>query len=399
MHVRSQMLLVVGLLLASLLALPAASFAFGDEIVIGALMPQTKKGASYGVPQKASVEIAVEEINAKGGIQGRKVRAVVMDTEGNEAVGVQAAQKLIQRDKVIAIVGPAWSSVTEAVFPVCKREKVPCFSPTSTKPGISEPHRPWSFRNSKNEDLLIPETMEWVMEHWKPKTAAILTDIKDSYSKDLGKRTFPNALRQHGVEVISDLDYQTGDTDFSAIITKVKATNPDVICLGSTWPEAANIMKEAGKQGLIKPYVCGVGCNNERLIDNAGKFAEDTIMNVIFNPDADDPQVKHYIAEFKKKAPDESLSWAWATYYDVPKMIAWAIERAGIENTEKSLAADRDKVRAQLDQIKDYQGITGVTTIDTKTGDAIKASTLLLIKDGKFSVVGEGEAKRPEARK
>jgi branched-chain amino acid transport system substrate-binding protein len=122
-------------------------------------------------------------------------------------------------------------------------------------------------------------------------------------------------------------------------------------------------------------------------------------MNVIFNPDADDPQVKHYIAEFKKKAPDESLSWAWATYYDVPKMIAWAIERAGIENTEKSLAADREKVRAQLDQIKDYQGITGVTTIDTKTGDAIKASTLLLIKDGKFSVVGEGEAKRPEARK
>jgi branched-chain amino acid transport system substrate-binding protein len=399
MHTRARMPLVAVLLMASLLVLPAAVFAFGDEIVVGVLIPLTKKGASYGVPQKASLEIAVDEINAKGGIEGRKVRAVVMDYEGNEAVGVQAAQKLIQRDKVLAIVGPAWSSVAEAVFPVCKREKVACFSPTSTKPGISELHRPWSFRNSKNEDLLIPETMEWVMEQWKPKTAAILTDIKDSYSKDLGKRTFPNILRQHGVEIVTDLDYQTGDTDFSAIITKVKAANPDVICLGSTWPEAANIMKEAGKQGLIKPYVCGVGCNNERLIDNAGKFSENTIMNVIFNPFAEDEQVKHYVEEFKRKAPEESLSWAWATYYDVPKMVAWAIGRAGVENTEKSLTTDREKVRAQLDQIKDYPGITGLTTIDTKTGDAIKASTLLLIKDGKFTVVGQGEAKRPEARK
>jgi branched-chain amino acid transport system substrate-binding protein len=389
----------VGWLMAFLLALPATAFAFGDEIVVGAMMPLTKKGASYGVPQRASLDIAIEEINAKGGIQGRKMRAIVMDTEGNEAVGVQAAQKLIQREKVIAIVGPAWSSVTEAVFPVCKREKIPCFSPTSTKPGISEPHRPWSFRNSKNEDLLIPETMAWVMDHWKPKTAAILTDIKDSYSKDLGKRTFPNVLRESGVEVVADLDYQTGDTDFSAIVTNVKAANPDIICLGSTWPEAANFMKEAAKQGLIKPYVCGVGCNNERLIDNAGQSAENTVMNVIFNPFVDDEQVKHYVAEFKKKAPDESLSWAWATYYDVPKMIAWAIERAGIENSAKSLAADREKVRTQLDQLKDYAGITGLTTIDTKTGDAIKASTLLLIKDGKFTVVGQGEAKRPEAKK
>jgi len=390
---------MVGLLIASLFTLPAVASAFGDEIVIGALMPLTKKGASYGVPQRASVEIAVEEINAKGGIQGKKVRAIIMDTEGSEAVGVQAAQRLIQREKVVAIVGPAWSAVTEAVFPVCKREKVPCFSPTSTKPGISEPHRPWSFRNSKNEDLLIPETMAWVMDHWKPKTAAILTDIKDSYSKDLGKRTFPNVLRQHGVEIVADLDYQTGDTDFSAIITKVKATNPDIICLGSTWPEAANIMKEAGKQGLIKPYVCGVGCDNQRLVENAGRFAENTIMNVIFNAYRDDEQTQHYIKRFQEKAPGESLSWAWATYYDVPKMVAWAIEHASIQNTEKSLAADREKVRAQLDRIKDYPGITGLTTIDTKTGDAIKASTLLLIKDGKFTVVGTGGAKPPAAKK
>lgn len=399
MHRREPMLVMVGLLWAFMLALPALVFALGDEIVLGALMPLTKKGASYGVPQKASLEIAVDEINAKGGIQGKKVRAIIMDTEGNEAVGVQAAQKLIQRDKVLAIVGPAWSAVTEAVFPVCKREKIPCFSPTSTKPGISEPHRPWSFRNSKNEDLLIPESMAWVMEHWKPRTAAILTDIKDSYSKDLGKRTFPNVLREHGIEIVADLDYQTGDIDFSAIITKVKATNPDIIALGSTWPEAANIMKEAGKQGLIKPYVCGVGCDNQRLVDNAGRFADNTIMNVIFNAYADNEQTRHYIKQFQEKAPGESLSWAWATYYDVPQMIAWAVERTKIENTEKSLAADREKLRAQLDQIKEYPGITGLTTIDTKTGDAIKGSTLLLIKDGKFTVVGAGEAKRPEAKR
>src|SRR6266571_1251534 len=188
--------------LVALLVLPVLAYAFGDEVVVGFMVPLTKKGASYGVQSRAATEIAVEEINAQGGVGGRKLVAITKDTEGDNALGIQLARQLIEKDQVVAIHGPQWSAVSEAVFPICERSKILCFSPTSTKPGVSAPY-PWAFRNTVDENVLVPQTLKWMKDNYPwVKKAAIMTDIKDPYSKSLGQNTSRRSLKQSGIEVV-----------------------------------------------------------------------------------------------------------------------------------------------------------------------------------------------------
>jgi branched-chain amino acid transport system substrate-binding protein len=387
--------------LVGLVALPAWVQAFGDEVNIGFLVPLTKKGASYGVQSRAATEVAVEEINAKGGIAGRKLNMIMLDTEGDNALAIQLARQLMDKHEVVAIHGPQWSAEAEATFPICERSKILCFSPTSTKPGVSAPYD-WAFRNTVDENVLVPQTLEWIKKNYPwVRTAAILTDIKDAYSKSLGHDTFRPKLRDFGIEVVETVDYVTGDTDFSAHITKIKAKNPDLIAVGGTWVETANMMKEAEKQGLKVMWVGGVGFGNARIVENAGTAAEGAVHNATYDKDDASEMNQSYVKRLLEKVPQETPHWPAANCYDTMKMLASAIEKANIGNTAKSLTADRQKVRDEVAKIKDFAGITSadgkITMVDKgpdgkHVGDAIKKGTLIQVQHGKFVPVGEGRA-------
>src|SRR5262249_28726655 len=389
---------LVGALVA--LAWPVRVHALGDEIVVGFMVPLTKKGASYGVQSRAATEVAVEEINAAGGIGGRKLTMITKDTEGDNALAIQLARQLIDKDQVLANHGPQWSAEAEAVFPICERSKILCFSPTSTKPGVSAPY-PWAFRNTVDENVLVPQTLKWVKENYPwVKKAAILTDVKDAYSKSLGHDTFRPRLKEMGIAVVEDVDYVTGDTDFSAHITKIKAKNPDLIAVGGTWVETANMMKEAQKQDLKVLWVGGVGMGNARIVENTGKASEGAVHNATYDKDATTEMNQSYVRRLLTKVPNETPHWPAANCYDAMKMLAQAIKAANIENTPKSLDADRKKVREALAQIKDFPGLTSadgkITIVDTVNAkharNPIKKGTLIQIQNGKYVPVGEGKA-------
>lgn len=395
---RGRMLL--GWSLVAVLALPGSVHAFGDEVVVGFMVPLTKKGASYGVQSRAATEVAVEEINAAGGIGGRKLTIITKDTEGDNALAIQLARQLIDKEQVVANHGPQWSAEAEAVFPICERSKILCFSPTSTKPGVSAPYL-WAFRNTVDENVLVPQTLKWVKDNYPwVKKAAILTDIKDAYSKSLGHDTFRPRLKQMGIEVVEDVDYVTGDTDFSAHITKIKAKSPDMIAVGGTWVEASNMMKEAEKQDLRVLWVGGVGLGNARIMENAGRASEGAVHNATYDKDAKTELNLSYVRRLLAKVPNETPHWPAANCYDAMKMLAYAIKQANIANTPKSLEADRKKVREALAQIKDFPGLTSadgkitmVDMVDGKhAGDAIKKGTLIQVQNGKFVPVGDGKA-------
>ena len=384
--------------LLALLALPASVFAFGDEVLVGFLVPLTKKGASYGVQSRAATEVAVEEINAHGGIGGRTLKMITLDTEGDNALGIQLARQLIDKHKVVAIHGPQWSAVSEAVFPICERSKILCFSPTSTKPGVSAPYW-WAFRNTVDENVLVPQTLAWVKEHYPlVKTAALMTDIKDAYSKSLGHDTFRVKLPEFGITVVESVDYVTGDTDFSAHITKIKAKNPDLIAVGGTWVETANMMKEAEKQDLKVLWVGGVGFGNARLVENTGAASEGAVFNATYDKDTPTEANQSYVRRLLEKMPKETPHWPAANCYDTMKMLAHAIVQANIENSTKSLTEDRLQVREVLAKVKDFPGITSadgkismIDMVDGKhVGDAIKKGTLTQVQNGRFTVVGDG---------
>ena len=212
--------------MAVLLALPLLAHAFGDEIVVGVMVPLTKKGASYGVQSNAATEIAVDEINAQGGIKGKKLKVVTLDTEGDNALSIQLSRQLIDKHKVLAIHGPQWSAESEAVFPICERSKILCFSPTSTKPGVSAPYD-WAFRNTVDENILVPQTLQWVKDNYPwIKKAAILTDIKDAYSKSLGHDTFRPKLKEVGIEVVEEVDYVTGERTLAPTSPRLRPKHP-----------------------------------------------------------------------------------------------------------------------------------------------------------------------------
>jgi branched-chain amino acid transport system substrate-binding protein len=224
-----------------------------------------------------------------------------------------------------------------------------------------------------------------------------MTDIKDAYSKSLGHDTFRPKLKEFGIEVVESVDYVTGDTDFSAHITKIKARNPDLIAVGGTWVETANMMKEAEKQDLKVLWVGGVGFGNARIMENAGAAAEGAIHNATYDKDNSTELNQSYIKRLLEKVPNETPHWPAANCYDAMKMLASAIEQAKIANTPKSLEADRKKVRDALAQIKDYPGLTSadgkITIIDKgpdgkHQGDAIKKGTLIQVQHGKFVPVG-----------
>jgi len=396
---RALSVLCVGLV--AVLVVPGLALAFGDEIVVGFMVPLTKKGASYGVQSRAATEVAVEEINAGGGINGKKLRIVTKDTEGDNALAIQLARQLIDKEQVVANHGPQWSAEAEAVFPICERSKILCFSPTSTKPGVSAPYG-WAFRNTVDENVLVPQTLAWVKANYPwVKKAAILTDIKDAYSKSLGHDSFRPRLKDAGIQVVEEVDYVTGDTDFSAHITKIKAKNPDMIAVGGTWVETANMMKEAEKQNLKVLWVGGVGMGNARIVENAGRASEGAVHNATYDKDATNEANQSYVKRLLAKVPNETPHWPAANCYDAMKILAHAIKTAGIGNTAKTLEADRKKVRDALAKVKDFPGLTSadgkITMVDIgpdgkHAGDAIKKGTLIQIQNGKFVPVGEGKA-------
>jgi branched-chain amino acid transport system substrate-binding protein len=200
--------------------------------------------------------------------------------------------------------------------------------------------------------------------------------------------------------VVEEVDYLTGDTDFSAHITKIKAKNPDMIAVGGTWVETANMMKEAQKQDLRVLWVGGVGMGNARIIENAGLASEGAVHNATYDKDATTEMNQGYVRRLLAKVPNETPHWPAANCYDAMKMLAQAIKQANVTNTPKTLEADRKKVRDALATIKDFPALTSadgkITIVDIvngkHAGDAIKKGTLIQVQNGKFVPVGEGKA-------
>src|SRR5262245_546147 len=194
----------------------------GRNVKIGCQVSLTGKGAEWGQAAKASMEIAVEEINAKGGIGGLPIDLICYDTQTSEAEALKTVSRLVERDRVLAIAGPCFSSEFEAIAPQLDTQlKTVINSYCSAKPGLSAMSK-WAFRNTLTSDKqLKPVVAAWVAEY-RPKKVVIIYDAEDAVSKAEGASIMPALLKENGVEVLDMLTYRTKDTDYSAQITTAK---------------------------------------------------------------------------------------------------------------------------------------------------------------------------------
>jgi branched-chain amino acid transport system substrate-binding protein len=371
---------------AALLAWPAqnadAAKLNGRSVKIGCMASLTGKGAEWGQAAKISMEMATEEINAKGGIGGVPIELICYDTQTLEAEALKAFSRLVERDKVLANSGPCFSGEFETIAPQLDRYKTVINSYCSAKPGLSDMSI-WAFRNTLTSDKqLKPVVAAWLAEY-KPKKVVIIYDAEDAVSKGEGAGVLPALFKAANVEVLDQLTYRTKDTDYSAQVTKAKSLGAEGIGLGSCYQNAGAIAKEMQKQGLNVPIVGGACAGAPGFIDIAGKAAEGAYMSTAAWLEDPRPEVQAYLKKFLAKNNNQAPPYSGPRAYDIIYSYKHCMEGSGVTNNPGDLDKDRDRIRECLGKLKGFPGVAGEITMDEHR-DGAGSSAILKVVNGKY---------------
>ena len=351
-------------------AVPAGTSAPAASAKIGVIAYLSGAGAAYGEAIRQGLELARDEINAQG---KTKIELIFEDSKGEKNEAINAANKLIHKDNVVAIIGPTLSGSMFAVGPITNQAGVPVMGTSTTAEGITDIGE-YVFRNALPESLAIPHAVKKAKEKYNLKKVAIMYSNNNDWAVS-GFKTFEQSLKVNGIETLTVATFADKDTDFSAQLTKIATMKPDALMVASLYQEAALILKKARELGITVPVVGNNGFNSPQLIKSAGQAANGSIMASPWFPGKDAANVKNFVASYKakfKKDPDQFA----AQSYDALKIMALALEKSGSKT-------DRKKLRDSLASIKDFPGVTGKFAFDAKRNPAMEA-TVLIVKDGQF---------------
>lgn len=343
-----------------------------DPIKVGAIFILSGPSSGYGISQRTGVELAVADINAAGGINGREVQVIFEDSQGSGDEAINAVRKLIDRDEVVAVIGPTLSTEMFSAGPVANDSGVPILGVSTTVPGITDIGE-YVFRNSLPEAKVIPHTVARSVEKFGIKRAAVLYANDDDVSK-AGAEIFKAELQKNGVEIVEEATFSVQDTEFGPQITKVLAADPDAFFISTLYNSAALLMVQARQAGFTGHFIGGNGFNSPALIEVGKDAVEGAVVGSPWFAERNDPKVQKFVSDHiakMGKGPDQFA----AQSYDGMMLIAEALRAAG--------STDRDAVRDALAAIRDYEGVTGVFSFD-ENRDPVMTPFILQIKDGKY---------------
>lgn len=368
---------ILGIVGAAVLALVLASCskAESNSVKIGGVFPLSGQVAVYGVECKNGVDLAIEEINAAGGINGKPVVLVSEDDEGNPDKTVNAFKKLSTKDGVKVVIGSLTSGCTQAITTLSQASKVVQIAPAATAPAITDAGD-FIFRACFIDPFQGTVGGKFAAETLGKKRAAILYDIGNDYSVGLSDN-FKIAFTKAGGSIVSEESYATNDKDFNAQLTKIKNANPDVVYLPDYYGTVALIAKQLRAQGITAPIVGADGWDG--LTSNAGDEVLGGYYSNHYAVDSTEPAVKKFVESFRAKYNKDPNSFA-ALGYDCVYLIRDAIVAAGAEDS----IAVRD---ALVKTDGDY--VTGHLTFDEKHNPIKSAVMLELVKaeDGTLKTV------------
>ncbi|HHV78481.1 MAG TPA: ABC transporter substrate-binding protein [Firmicutes bacterium] len=341
-----------------------------EPIKIGTVGPLTGNAATYGVSTKKGVEIAVDEVNAEGGINGQQVKLISEDSKGDQTEAANATRKLVEQDKVAAIIGAVLSSETFAAGPIANDGKVPMMSPSSTAPGIPD-IGPFVFRNCISDNVQAVQVAEYAIKELKLKRFAIMYTNND-YGVAL-KNAF-EAKAKELAQVVGIEAYNDGETNFSVQLSKLKAKSPDALFIGGYYTEVSKIAQQAKQLGMKVQLLGGDGFYSDKLVQLGGDAVEGAVFSAGFYSGDTSPDVVKFVKAYKAKFNNEEPDMFAAQAYDAAKIILTAMKKAGTAGQ-----ALRDAIAAT----KDFPGITGTTSF-AENGDAVKQIVILKVDKGKF---------------
>lgn len=358
---------------ALLLATSALTLRAADTIRVGEVASLTGKEATFGQSSHKGTLLAIEEINAAGGVLGRKIELLTEDNQSKTGESVTIAKKLISRNKVVALLGEVASSRSLEIAPVAQALKIPMISPASTNPKVTQIGN-YVFRVCFIDPFQGTVMAKFARTTLKADRVAVLTSVSSAYSDGLS-RYFKQHFAELGGTIAIEQKFSEGDKDFKAQLTAIKAANVDAIFVPAYYTEAALITKQARELGLSLPLFGGDGWEAPQLIEIGGKAIDGIYYSTHYSPENDSPEVRSFVEKYKQRWGGEVPDAMAALGYDSAGILADAIKRAGTTKNTKL----RDAVAAT----RDYVGVTGKTTIDPDR-NASKAASIVTVEDGKF---------------
>lgn len=348
------------------------------EIKIGLLNELTGGNATFGASTTNGAKMAIKEANAKGGVLGKQIKAVVADNKSEPSESANAMTKLLTQDKVVAVTGVFASSNAIAASNVAEAIKVPFLAVGATNPKVTVDEKTSKVKDNTFRVCFIDPFQgtvgaNFVIGTLKLTKAVMLVDNSSDYSKGLAS-FFKTAFTKSGGSILGEEAYLQKDQDFKTILTKVKALNPEVIYVPGYYEEVGKIVKQARELGIAVPIIGGDGWDSPKLVEVATAVPlNNTYFTNHYSVDDTSAASKAFVEAYKKEygqAPDAMAVLG----YDAANVLIDAIKRAN--STEPA------KIREALAATKDFPAITGATTLNA-THDAVKSAVIIEMKDGK----------------
>ncbi len=345
------------------------------DILVGEYGSLTGPQATFGQSTHNGIMMALDEINGAGGINGRKIKVFTEDDQSKQEEAATAVTKLISQNNVVAVLGEVASSASIAAGPICQSNKVPMISPSSTNPEVTK-KGDYVFRMCFTDDYQGENIAVFAANNLKLKRAALLLDNKSDYSRGLGD-FFKRKFTSLGGQIVAEVSYSNGDSDFKPQLTTVKQANPEILVVPGYYTDIGQIATQARDLGITQPLLGGDGWESPKLIEIGGKALEGCYYSNHYFYGDPAPIVHNFVEKYKERFGQTPDALA-ALGYDSMKVLGDAMKRA------KSI--DGPSLRDAIGQTKSFSGVTGTITLGPDRNPIGKKLVIEEIKNGQLTL-------------
>lgn len=346
-----------------------------DDILVGEFGSMTGPEATFGVSTHNGILMAVDEINANGGVRGRRIRIISEDDQSKPEEAAVAVQKLISSDQVISVLGEVASSNSLAAAPICEGSRIPMISPSSTHPSVTKVGD-YIFRMCFIDTYQGPVMARYLRLDLGIRTVAMLTDNRSDYSRGLGD-AFAETFESLDGTIVARQSFSKGDADFRPQLTAIKQANPQVLFIPGYYNDVGQIAIQARDLGITVPLVGGDGWESPKLLELGGKALEGCLYSNHYFVDDPAPAVQSFVKSYELRhgAKPDSLA---ALGYDSMRVLADAMARAN--------SFEPSAIRDQIAKTKDFAGVTGQITLGPDRNPVGKKLVVLEVKNGALTL-------------
>jgi branched-chain amino acid transport system substrate-binding protein len=348
----------------------------GDPIVFGAVVSTTGPAAPLGEPERNAIQLLEKTINAAGGVIGRPLKIVILDDQSNPKEAVTAANRLLQQEKAVALIGASTSSCTLAIKPIATKAGVPLMAMAAANSITDEAPMEWVWRVAPKDDLAVMRALKYIGEGLKLTKVGVLYD-ENAFGQS-GLAQIEKSKGQYGLEVVAKESYKTDETDLTAQLTKIKGANPEVIVVWGTNPGPAIAAKNLKQLGMTQPYVGSHGIANLKFIELAGTSGEGVAFpttKILAPGSITDPKQKALIDAFMidyQKEYGQPPNHFASHGYDGVALLVEAIKTAG--------STDPKAMQAALNKVSGFAGADGIFTYTPTNHDGLAVDDLIMVK-------------------